>query len=172
MKTTTRHTSRNILAGIVLSALPLLALAQDVPPHMPHGCGDFNMPAMQNDVLPPPPPAGMMHMKMPLSPSPLADLDLTELQQEKIFELMHAQAPTIFEKEKIARKTMHDLQLLTQSERFDTAKAKSLAEAHGKATTELIYLQTETQAKIWSLLAEAQRKQLAAQHDQHPGFRR
>lgn len=169
MKTTTRHTSRNILAGIVLSALPLFAHAQDVPPSLPHGCRDFNMPAMHNGAQP---PAGMMHMGMPLSPSPLADLDLTELQQEKIFELMHAQAPTIFEKEKIARKTMHDLRQLTQSERFDTAKAKSLAEAHGKAIAELIYLQTETQAKIWSLLAEAQRKQLAAQHDQHPGFRR
>lgn len=170
MKTTTRHTSRNILAGIVLSALPLFALAQDVPPRMPHGCGDLNMPAMQNDARPPQPPAGMMHTGMP--PSPLADLNLTELQQEKIFELMHAQAPIIFEKEKIARKTMHDLRQLTQSERFDTAKAKSLAEAHGKAIAELIYLHTETQAKIWSLLTEAQRKQLAAQHDQHPAFRR
>lgn len=169
MKTTTRHTSHNILAGIVLSALPLFAHAQDVPPRMPHGCGDFNMPAMQNGA---PPPAGMMHMGMPLSPSPLADLDLTEQQQEKIFELMHVQAPIIFEKEKIARQTMHDLRQLTQSERFDTAKAKSLAEAHGKAIAELIYLHTETQAKIWSLLAEVQRKQLAEQHDQHPGFRR
>lgn len=168
MKTTTRHTSRNILAGIVLSALPLFAHAQDVPPRMPHDCGDFNMPAIQNGALPPPPPAGMMHMGMPLSPSPLADLDLTELQQEKIFELMHAQAPIIFEKEKIARKTMHDLQQLTQSERFDTAKAKSLAETHGKAIAELIYLHTETQAKIWSLLTDAQYKKLTEQQDMHP----
>lgn len=166
MKTTTRHTARNMLTGIVLSILPLFALAQDAFPIPPQGCGDFKAPDMKHK------PAGILHMSMPLSLSPLANLDLTELQQEKIFELMHAQAPSIFEKEKIARITMHDLQQITQSERFDTAKAKSLAEVHGKAIAELIYLHTETQAKIWSLLTEVQRKQLATLHDQHLGFRR
>jgi Spy/CpxP family protein refolding chaperone len=149
-----------LLACVVFSALPLFANAQDVPPASPHHeCGDFNIPPMQKDT-PPPQPLGLMML-----PPPLAHLDLTDEQQDKIFELTHALARTIYENEKIARKTMQEIQQLTQTDHFDAAKVKSLAESHGKALAELAYLRTAIQAQIWAVLSETQRQQLSKQQE-------
>lgn len=150
-----------VLAGVVLSALPLLALAQCPSADVPPACEYINDSPIQNGLLPPPP------MGRPMPPPFLAQLDLTEAQQDTVFKLMHDKAPVIFDNEKIARKTMQELRQLTKSNRFDTALAKSLAEAHGKALAELAYLNTVMQAQVWALLSEVQRKQVAKQHA-HP----
>lgn len=163
----TIRTPRNILAGMMLAALPLLASAQDAPPPAQHGCGEFNAPIHHGAH-----PSGMPPMGMQQLPPSLAALDLNESQQRKVFELMHAQAPAIFEKEQIVRNSMRDLQQLAKTDRFDAGKAKSLAEAHGKAIADMIYLHTETQSKVWALLNEAQRKQLAEQQEPHQHPRR
>ena len=151
-----------VLACVALCALPLFALAQDdIHSAPPSPCNEFggHHPMRDNAFSPPP-------MGLPLLPP---QLELTDEQQEKIFELQHAQEPTIFEQERIARKTMQELQVLTKSDHFDVASAKSLADAHGKALAELIYQRTVTHAKIWSLLSEAQRKRLGDLPEGHAG---
>jgi periplasmic protein CpxP/Spy len=150
------------IACVVLSALPLFTYAQDAPPGVPSACERMSDPAMQKDALPPLP------IGMPLLPPIISQLDLTEEQQDKVFELMHDKAPAIFENEKIARKTMQELQQLTKFDRFDAAKAKSLAEAHGKALSELTYLHTVIQAQIWAVLSADQRKRVSRQMEQRP----
>lgn len=165
MQKSTRHTTRNISAALALSAVPLFAFANNTPPPAPHHCGDFNASAAQGAPQHQP---DSQYMGMPFPPPPLASLDLSESQQRQIFELRHAQAPAIFETEQIVRNTMRELQQLAKADRFDAGKAKSLAEAHGKTIAELIYLHTETQSKIWTLLTDAQRKQLTEQQEQPP----
>jgi hypothetical protein len=53
---------------------------------------------------------------------------------------------------------MKELQLLARTELFGLTKAKSLAEAHGKALAELAYLHTAFQAQIWTAFSDKQRK--------------
>ncbi|MBI5891668.1 MAG: periplasmic heavy metal sensor [Nitrosomonadales bacterium] len=142
------------IACVVLSALPLFSYAHDAPPGVPPACGRMSGLAMPKDAFPPLP----MGMPQPF----FAQLDLTDEQQDKVFKLMHDKAPALFENEKIARRAMQELQQLTRSERFDAAKAKSKAEAHGKALAELAYLNTVIQAQIWSVLSAEQRKQIYA----------
>lgn len=150
-----------ILACIVFSALPLLALAHDdMPSGNPSSCNEQRSHhPMRNNAFAPDP------MGMSLFPP---KLDLTDEQQEEIFELKHAQEPTVFEQERIARKTMQELELLIKSDHFDPAKAKSLAEVHGKALAELAYQHAVIHAKIWALLSEAQRKRLTDWPEVHP----
>jgi Spy/CpxP family protein refolding chaperone len=141
-----------LLASVVLTALPLYVIAEDNPSGVPPAIACPYTPPTQNGVTP------SMLMNMPFSPLPIAELDLTEQQQNMLFKLMHDNARAIFENEKVARKTMKELQQLTRSERFGVTKAKSLAEAHGKALAELAYLHTVFQAQIWTALSDKQRK--------------
>lgn len=150
------------IACVVLSALPLYTYAQDAPPGVPPTCEFANGQKTREDTLPPLP------MGMPVPPPMFAQLNLTEEQQDKVFELMHDKAPAIFENEKIARKTLLELQQLSKSERFDTARAKSLAEAHGKALAELAYLHTVMQAQLWAELSADQRKRVARRPEPRP----
>lgn len=150
-----------ILACVALSAVPLLALAHDdMTSGNPPSCNEQrDHHPMRDNVFTPPP------MGLPLFPPHIA---LTDEQQKKIFDLQHAQELVIFDQERIARKTMQELRALTSSDHFDSTKAKSLADANGKALAELIYLRTEIQAKIWAMLSDAQRKSLACQPLFHP----
>ena len=141
-----------LLAIAVLSALPQFVIAEDKPSGVPPAIAYPYVPPMQNGVTPP------MLMNMPFSPLLIAELDLTEQQQNMLFKLMHDNSRTIFETEKVARKTMKELQQLLRSERFDATKAKFLAEAHGKALAELAYLHTAFQAQIWTALSDEQRR--------------
>jgi len=171
MDTTTQHfsppnlflsTLPYVLASIVFAALPLLAHAQNSSPDAFPAC-EYSTPTL-NGIHPPAP------MGMQILPPRIAQLDLTDEQQDKVFALMHDKAPALFENEKTVRKTMQELQQVAKSDRFDATKAKSLAEAHGKALAELAYLHTVIQAQVWVLLTEAQRKQLSRlrEHQHRP----
>jgi Spy/CpxP family protein refolding chaperone len=142
-----------VLASIVFSALPLFALAQNNPPTGSPACEYLAPP--RNGSHPPLP------MEISFQPPLPAQLDLTDEQQDKVFALMHDKAPVLFENEKTVRKTRQELQQISRTDRFDAAKARSLAEAHGKALAELTYLQTVIQAQVWAVLTEVQRKQLS-----------
>lgn len=155
--------ARNISAALALSAVPLFAFANNTPPPAPHHCGGFNVSSMHGI-----PPLDRRDMEIPLPLPPFDELNLDESQQRKIFELTHAQAPAIFENEQIVRNTIRELQQVAKTDRFNASTVKALAETHGKAIAELIRLHSETHSKIWALLNEAQRKQLAEQQEQPP----
>lgn len=131
------------------------------------------------------PGGGMMHDghharhgagMMPL----LHQLDLSEAQQDKVFSIMHAQAPLMREQAKIAHKAHTELRELGFADKFDDAKARSLADAEARAHAEMALLRTRTAQQIFALLTPEQRKQaldLKARrtdmnHGMGPGMRR
>lgn len=164
MQTTIRNTRRNILAAIVLSFIPLFAVAGSQK-----DCGNEKSPAAEHGMQPP--PDGLMRGMPPMGmqpPSPLDDLDLSEAQRKKIDTLMQAQFSLIHEKERTARKTMQALHQLGKAEDFDAVKAKTLTDTHGRAIGELLFLHAETRSKVSALLTAAQRRQLSEQTPCHP----
>ena len=151
--------TRNILASALLTAMPIFAFACDGP------MGSPQMPGTM-------PPLGHMMGEMPhmatekLLPqleelARLQALDLSDVQQKKVFDVIYGQAPAIFENDRIAHRTMNDLHQLAKSDKFDAAKARSLTEEHSKAMSTLIYIHAETEFKVWAILTELQRKRLA-----------
>lgn len=148
--------TRNILASALLTAMPIFAFACDGPMGSPQLSG----------AMPPPGHmmGGMPHMeKLPPQLEELArlkELDLSDVQQKKIFDVIYGQAPAIFENDRIAHRTMNDLHQLAKSDKFDAAKARSLTDEHSKAMSTLIYMHAEIESKVWTILTEPQRKRL------------
>ena len=102
MKTTPNsNIKRFLIAASVALAIPLTAAA--FGGHGGHaGCGmeahgGAGHPMMGGNMMPP-------HLR---------GLNLTEAQQDKVFEIMHAQAPVMRDKAKVVRKAESDLRALT-----------------------------------------------------------
>lgn len=118
---------------------------------------------------PPPgrmPPPGMVGM--PPAPPPLPhlhELELTEAQQDRLFALMHERAPRQRELSRAAFKAMEELRRLAAGEGFDAARAKGLADAHGKALAELALIQAELEAQARQLLTPEQKARLTRRED-------
>src|SRR5512146_2257154 len=113
-----------IFAGMILAFIPLLALAGN-----PQDCGNERTPPMLHGMMLPQesmPPMGMLPL------SALDELNLSEAQQKQIGNLMQAQMKVIIEKRQLIRKTVLALHKVAAND-FDAVKAKSLADAHGKA---------------------------------------
>lgn len=108
---------------------------------------------------------GMMPMRG------LHRLNLSEAQDDKIFEIMHAQAPKMREQMKSLRKSEDELRALKAAPDFSEAKAKQLVDriAGQRAEMEMARLQTERQ--IMGLLTPEQQKQLADMQQRGPGKR-
>lgn len=140
-----------LLAGAL--ALPFAAVADSMKDG-PMGGG--RLPMMHGGGMP---PMGMDHMGGSMGMPPyLRHLDLTDSQQDKVFELMHAQAPAMRAKSRAVARTMEDLRLLAAADRFDPGKARTLADAHGRAVADMALMHAETEQKIRALLTPEQRK--------------
>jgi protein CpxP len=132
------------------------------PGMAPHGAdGARNTPPGMG--RPPFGPAGM-----PGTPPFLLGLELSEAQQDKVFALLHAQAPYLREQEKSARKAHEGLRALGAAVPFDDAKAAALAQAAGQAHANIMLQQVRTEQKLVALLTPEQRKQLADEAPRHP----
>lgn len=129
-----------------------LALATAAHAAPPMGMPDGN----------PPPPPMMMHGGPDHEPMPpfLHGIKLTDAQLDKLFEIMHAQAPNLRVREKEIQQTREGLIKLSQSHEFDDAKAKLLSDAAGRAMAEIGLLHARTDNQIYRLLTAEQRKQV------------
>ena len=89
-------------------------------------------------------------------------LDLSEAQDDKIFDIMHNQAPQMRKQMKMLQKSEKELQALKQAPDYSDAKAKSLIDqiARQRADMELARLQSER--KVLDVLTPDQRKELAS----------
>ncbi len=98
-------------------------------------------------------------------------LNLSDAQDDKIFEIMHAQAPKMREQMKSLRKSEDELRALKAAPDFSETKAKQLVDriAAQRADMEMARLQTERQ--IMGLLTPEQQKQLADMKQRGPGKR-
>ncbi|SDD18658.1 protein refolding chaperone Spy/CpxP family [Massilia sp. PDC64] len=97
---------------------------------------------------------------MPFGHPPLHRLKLTEAQQDKVFAIMHAQAPQRRDYDKAIRKAHEALRELGRADRFDDAKANALSRDLGQAVAAQALLQARTEAQIQAVLTPEQREQL------------
>lgn len=158
MNRLSKYASLSLTGGLIAISAAVLAAGpdRDGPPANPDAAHISTMPAMRHGLGT---PFGLHHG--PHRPLPLAALDLSEAQQDKIFALMHAQAPRQREQARAAAKALDELQRLAESERYDTGKATALADTYGKAQAALAANQAELDFQIRSMLTPDQKQALA-----------
>jgi Spy/CpxP family protein refolding chaperone len=92
----------------------------------------------------------------------LGALKLDEAQADKVFEILHAQAPAVRSATKTLRKANDELRALALSESYDAAKARTLADAASRAMGELALMRADADHRIWSVLTAEQRRRAEA----------
>lgn len=96
-----------------------------------------------------------------LPPPYLPALNLDEAQRDKVFAILHEQAPTMRERLKHLNRAQADLHRLTAGPDYDEPRAQVLAEQIGRAMSEVALLRARTDRLIFDLLSLEQRKRLA-----------
>lgn len=102
---------------------------------------------------------GMMGDKMAMRG--LHRLDLSEAQQDKIFDIMHAQAPAMRDQMKSLRKSEKELQALKATPDYSEAKARQLVDQIAKQRADMEMSRLQAERKVMDILTPEQRKQLA-----------
>jgi Spy/CpxP family protein refolding chaperone len=145
-----KHLSAFLLIVSTLGlSLPLLTHAEPGPP-------------------PPPPPHQGMHGEHERpgmadcqhEPHMLRGLELSEAQQDQIFNILHAQAPALRDQIKQMRKTHEALMALATTPQFDENKARQLAADHAKVMATLSLMRIRTEHEIFQVLTPAQQQQV------------
>lgn len=158
---------RFLIASSIAFALPLAAEAHPMQDEGHGRCGAETMPGapfMGGGAL----PQGHFRGAMmrgdkffgdgPVQPF-LRGLDLSEAQRDKIFSILHAQAPLMREQAKTAHKVHEELRALVTSGDYDDAKAKALAESGARAMSEMALLHARRDHQIYALLTPEQHMQ-------------
>jgi len=92
------------------------------------------------------------------APPFLMGLKLTDEQDDKVFAILHAAAPALRDQFKALRKARDALHDLTRSAQYSNDAAASLAQAQGRAESQLALLRTRTDHDIYVVLTADQRK--------------
>jgi len=90
----------------------------------------------------------------------LGRLELTEAQREQIFGIFHDQAAATREQMKLVHRAREALRVAALSPRFDNAQGRSLAEAAGKALSDMALMRAQTMSRVAALLTAEQREKL------------
>lgn len=98
----------------------------------------------------------------------LKGLDLTEAQEDRIFEIQHALAPAKREYHKEIRKLREQQRELVQSASYDSGKMKKLVEQETRLTADHRLKMADAKNKMYQVLTEEQRKQVAERQAQRP----
>jgi Spy/CpxP family protein refolding chaperone len=145
-----------LLLGAAL-ALPLLARADE---GMPLEDGRPAFEGMHGGLRGGPRGGGAgVHHGAPGLPF-LHGIELTENQEDKLFQLMHNQAPYLREQQRAHDKALRALHEMRDAEKFDDAAAAKLAQAAAQAQANLMLSHIRTHQKVMALLTPEQRKQL------------
>ena len=158
----TLHPKLSTLRAAALLSTCLLAapavLAQAAPPAEGPGAGPgFEQADGPSDPGGPFPPFGPgPHAGPPF----LRGLDLSEAQQDRVFAILHAQAPRRRELDKAERKAGQALDELARAPQLDEARAAASAQALGQAIADQEVLRLQTDARIKAVLTPGQRTQL------------
>ncbi|WP_342114677.1 Spy/CpxP family protein refolding chaperone [Pseudoduganella sp. OTU4001] len=111
------------------------------------------------------------HAQERMPPAPMGDhgprglpflrgLDLSDSQDEKLFQLMHSQAPYLREQHRAHEKAMRALHEMRNAEKFDDAAATRLAQAAAQAQANITLAHIRTHQKALALLTPEQRAKL------------
>jgi Spy/CpxP family protein refolding chaperone len=130
------------------------------------------MPPMPPGLCPGEPMPGLaMAGGMPLPPM-VNDLQLTEVQSDKVFAILYALEPQLREQSKAIRKMEDALRGFVFSDRYDEARLKPLVDAGAKAIETVIELKARADHQIFALLTPEQRRQVAARNAEQRSDRR
>ena len=88
-------------------------------------------------------------------------IELTEAQEDKIFAILHAEAPYLREQSKAAAKAGAALHALARADQYDDAKAGALAREAATANANIALQHVRTRQKLLAVLTPEQRKQQA-----------
>jgi protein CpxP len=102
---------------------------------------------------------GMMMHGGGHGPMGIPGVDLTEAQRDKVFAIMHAQAPAMHEQMKAVHKAHEALREATHADKFDEAKAQAASQQLGAAVSAMALQHAKVHAQIFALLTPEQRKQ-------------
>ena len=144
-------------AATAFASAALAAPAADAPPPGAPAAADFD-PGPDFDRGPGPGPRGPgPRMGGPGLPF-LHGIALSEVQEDRLFAIMHAQAPQLREQEKAERKALEALDAMRESGRVDDAKAAAQAKALGQAIAAQELLRVRTAAQVMALLTQQQKE--------------
>jgi Spy/CpxP family protein refolding chaperone len=102
------------------------------------------------------PHAGMGGPGLPF----LRGIDLSEAQQDRLFVILHAEAPQMREQDKAERKAHEALRAMFEAGDFNEAKASAQTKALGQAIAARELLRVRTAGQVMALLTPEQRAQL------------
>jgi Spy/CpxP family protein refolding chaperone len=154
MQTIKRMSASILLLSVLGLSLPLLTHADPSVQESHHGMHD-------------------MHGRQDCDHEPrfLHGLNLTEAQRDKIFNILHAQAPAMRDQFKQVRKSHQALDALVSAPQFDENKARQLSGDQAKAMATLSLMRARTNHEIFQVLTPEQQqqvKQRQAQRTQEP----
>lgn len=152
MNTPPRILARFLIASAVALSIPLGAAAH--PSMEGHGGGPLP-PGGPGGPLRPGGPGG--HGMIPF----LHELNLSEAQQDKIFDIMHALEPQMRDRARAAHKAQRELHQMSLSDKFDEAEARVLADSASRAEADLALLRARSTQQVLATLTPEQRRQAA-----------
>lgn len=158
-----KHQNQSIPTFLLAAALafPVAAQAADMPPPPEAGRPMPCMPHEPGERAPGGPGPGLRHPgEMGGEPPFLRGLALSEAQQDKVFAILHAQAPLLREQHKAAASAHEALHALTRADKFDEGKAGALAQSASQAMARIALLHARAEQQMLALLTPEQRKQL------------
>lgn len=91
-------------------------------------------------------------------PRNLKELNLSQVQQDQVFKIMHDEVPAMRDQQIARRNTHEELHNLSRADRFDDAKAQQIADQLVKMEKDSILNRARTEAKIFAVLTLEQRQ--------------
>lgn len=142
------YVERFLIAAAVALAVPLTAVAFGGPHGALTSCGGAEMPGK----------AGHRGLGERMPPY-LRGLNLSEAQRDKVFAILHTQAPAMRDKAKAVQRAEADLHELAMSPDYSEAKARALADASARAMAEMMLARLATDRQVLAVLTPEQRQQ-------------
>lgn len=156
-----RYVERFLIAATVALMLPLSAVAFGGSYGAPNSCGAGEMHGKGR-------PGGMGGERMPPY---LRGLSLSEAQRDKVFAIMHAQAPVMRDKAKAVQRAEADLRNLAMAPDYSETRARTLADASARAMAEMTLARLATDRQVLEVLTPEQRKQMVEMKAEREGNR-
>jgi Spy/CpxP family protein refolding chaperone len=98
----------------------------------------------------------------------LRGVDLTEAQEDRLFAILHAQAPQLREQDKIEDKAHEALRTMAEAGDFNEARASGHTKALGQAIAARELLRVRTAGQVMALLTPEQRAQIKREDQRAP----
>jgi len=96
-------------------------------------------------------------------------VELTDAQEDKVFAILHAEQPYLRDQAKAAAKAREALRALAGADKYDDAKAASLAQAAATAGANIELQHVRTRQKLLAVLTPEQRKAQSEQRQERDG---